>query len=163
MIWNYIKKNAKIFAVSISLPILVGLFSAFLTKGNMNIYGEIVKPPLAPPALLFPIVWTLLYALMGISSAIIYADGNRLPEAKRRALSTYLISLLVNFSWSIIFFNVKEFFIALITLVFLLYLIIKTIIEYRRISPLAAYLQIPYALWVAFAGYLNFAIVLLNK
>ena len=163
MLWHYIKKNAKIFAVSITLPILVGLFSAFLTKENMNIYREIIKPPLAPPALVFPIVWTILYALMGVSSGIIYADGYRLPEVKGRALSTYLLSLLVNFSWSLIFFNVKEFFIALLVLVFLLYLIIKTIIDYRHISPIAAYLQIPYALWVAFAGYLNFAIVLLNK
>ena len=160
--WKYLKRNYKTFIVAIAIPLLVGLLSAFFTRGDMQIYSDIVKPPLAPPALIFPIVWTVLYILMGISSGIIYTYKDAMPVEVRRALNVYASSLVVNFAWSVVFFKIRAFFLAFIVLLFLLYLIIRTIIEYRKISPLAAYLQIPYAIWVAFAGYLNLAIVFLN-
>ena len=99
---------------------------------------------------------------MGISAAMIYTDKNSKKKEKKEALVPYASSLIVNFAWSIIFFNFRAFFVAFIWLLLLLYLIIKTVIEYKKINPLSAYLQIPYAIWVSFAGYLNLGIWLLN-
>lgn len=155
--WQKIKP----YAISILIPLAVGGLAAFLTRDSMDIYAEIVKPPLAPPGILFPIVWTLLYILMGVSAAMVYTADAPDPQ-KERALSVYAISLVLNFTWSIIFFRFRVYLFAFVWLLALLFSIVKTIRLYRPISAPAAYLQIPYALWVAFAGYLNFAIYLLN-
>ncbi len=152
----------KPYIISILIALAVGGASALLTMGNMNIYSEIRTPPLSPPSILFPIVWTILYILMGVSAAMIYTDKNSKEKEKKEALVPYASSLIVNFAWSIIFFNFRAFFVSFIWLVLLLYLIIKTITEYIKINSLAAYLQIPYAIWVGFAGYLNLGIWLLN-
>lgn len=156
-------KKIKPFIISIAIALSVGIVSALLTRENMSIYSEIKVPPLAPPTILFPIVWTVLYVLMGVSSAIVYNKRYEMPEAVKNALNVYKISLFFNFSWSIIFFNAREFVAALVCIIFLLISIIKTITAYRKISTLAAYLQIPYLVWVAFATYLNAAIVVLNR
>lgn len=158
-----IKKNkVASYAISIGIALAVGGASALLTMGNMDIYGELRQPPLAPPAILFPIVWTVLYVLMGISAAMIYTD-ERAPKAERSAaLMPYGASLFVNFFWSILFFNLRAFLPAFVWLVLLEFLVVMTIISYRKINTGAALLQIPYAIWVAFAGYLNFAIWMLN-
>lgn len=155
-------KKIKPYAISILISVGVGALSALITRGNMDLYDEIRTPPLAPPSILFPIVWTVLYILMGISAAMIYL--NRTSDFKKRtaALATYASSLVVNFAWSIIFFNFKAYFFAFIWLLLLLYLVIKTIVQYRGIDKIAAYLQIPYAIWVTFAGYLSFGIWILN-
>ncbi len=155
-------KKIKPYAISILISLGVGGLSAFLTRNNMDLYGEIKTPPLSPPSILFPIVWTVLYILMGISAAMIHL--NRSSDFKKRtaALATYASSLVVNFAWSIIFFNFKAYFFAFIWLLLLLYLVVKTILQYREIDKVAAYLQIPYALWVTFAGYLTFGIWILN-
>ena len=152
----------KTYIVSILIALGVGGLSALLTIGNMNLYEETVTPVLSPPSILFPIVWTVLYTLMGISAAMIF-NTSKAPATKRaEALYTYLISLAVNFFWSIIFFNLRMYFLAFIWLVLLWVLILKTILEYRQINKSAAYLQIPYLIWVTFAGYLTFAIFMLN-
>lgn len=156
------KSNIIIFAVAIIIPLATGGLSALLTRENMDIYNEINTPPLSPPSFLFPVVWTVLYILMGLSSAIIYLKKNENRGLSENGLLYYLASLVFNFIWSIIFFNFRLYLFAFIWLLFLLALIILTIISYRRLSPVAAYLQLPYALWVFFAGYLNFAIMLLN-
>ena len=129
---------------------------------SMSLYDEVIQPPLAPPAILFPIVWTALYVLMGISAAMIYSSEMTPKSERTAALMPYGASLFVNFFWPILFFNLKAFLPAFIWLVLLEFLVVMTMISYRRIDPKAAYLQIPYALWVAFAGYLNLAIYLLN-
>lgn len=157
------KSKIKPYIVSILIALAVGGLSALLTRGSMDIYNDIIKPPLAPPSILFPIVWTILYILMGISAAMIYTTEYADDEEKRTALKTYGASLAVNFLWSLVFFNLRMFLTAFAVLLLLLFLILKTISEYKKINPLAAYLQIPYALWVAFAGYLNIAIWFLNK
>ena len=157
------KKKLQSFIISIVIPLSVGIISALLTQGNMNIYEEVVTPPLSPPSFLFPIVWTVLYILMGISAALIYTDNNALKRIKDRALYTYAASLFVNFFWSIIFFNMRAFLFAFIWLLLLLFLIISTITQYKKINQKATYLQIPYAVWVAFAGYLNFGIWFLSR
>lgn len=157
--WNKIKH----YVISVAIALGVGGISAILTSGNMDIYSRIEQPPLAPPAILFPIVWTILYVLMGISAAMVYKEKDKKPEEVRNALTVYGISLFFNFFWSIIFFNMQAYLFAFIWLVALWVLILLTIIKYYRIKPIAAYLQIPYLLWVTFAGYLNFAIFILNK
>ena len=157
--------NIKIkpYIISILISLAVGGLSALLTRGSMDIYSTMITPPLAPPAILFPIVWTILYILMGISAAMVYTEST-VPFAQRKtALYTYAASLFVNFFWSIIFFNMRAFLFAFVWLLLLLFLIIKTIMDYWKINRVAAYLQIPYAIWVAFAGYLNFGIWYLNR
>ncbi len=152
----------KTYVISIAISLGVGLFSAYVTRGGMDIYSEVNVPPLSPPSILFPIVWTLLFILMGISAAMVYNNTSASTEQKKRALKTYAISLILNFTWSIIFFNLRAFSLAFVWLILLLTFIIKTILQYKEISPLAAYLQIPYAIWVTFAGYLTLGIAVLN-
>ena len=160
--WKKIKPYILPFAVAIAIPLAVGLLAAFLTKDNMDIYGKISNPPLSPPAVVFPIVWTILYVLMGVSSGMVFIKREESPEVAKQAFYYYALSLVANFLWSIIFFNLGAFLFALVCLIALLYFIIRTIVAYKGISPIAAYLQIPYALWVTFAGYLNCGIFLLN-
>lgn len=152
----------KTYIISIAIALGVGAFSAILTMGNMDIFDEIKKPPLTPPGFLFPIVWTALYILMGISAARIYELKATNKNKVTDALSYYASSLAVNFSWSIIFFNFRLFLLAFIWIILLLFLIIKTVLEYRKLDTIAAYLQIPYIMWVSFATYLTFGIYLLN-
>ena len=128
----------------------------------MDVYEELSTPPLSPPGFLFPVVWTILYILMGISSTMIYIDREKNPESAKKGLIWYGVSLIINLSWSIIFFNLQAAFFALLLLVALLYTIIRTILEYRKVNKISAYLQLPYAIWVIFAGYLNAGIWLLN-
>jgi tryptophan-rich sensory protein len=153
----------KPYIISIAIALGVGALSAFFTRNNMNLYEEIITPPLSPPSILFPIVWTVLYILMGISAAMIYTDTFSSPREKRSALYTYALSLIVNFFWSIIFFNMRAFLFAFLWLLLLLFLIVRTIMKYYKINSTAAYLQIPYLVWVSFAGYLTAAIWILNR
>ena len=157
------KQKLRPYIISVAVSVGVGLFSALLTRGNMDIYKEVVTPPLSPPSFLFPVVWSVLYILMGISAAMIYTDSIASERQKDRALYTYAASLVVNFFWSIIFFNMRAFLFSFLWLLLLLYLIISTILQYRKINQTAAYLQIPYAVWVTFAGYLNLTIWILNR
>ena len=156
-------KKIKPFLIGIAIPLAVGGASALLSGSGRDFYESITQPPLSPPSLLFPIVWSILYVLMGISATLVYLDRTRDPRAARDALSTYAASLVVNFFWSIFFFRLRLFLFSFVWLLLLLVLILRTILLYRRVCPIAAYLQIPYALWVAFAGYLNIAIYLLNR
>ena len=157
------KKEIKTYATSIAAALAVGGLSALFTAGNMDIYSRIVQPPFAPPSVLFPIVWTLLYVLMGVGAAMIYLKKEENPEAVRNALVTYAVSLFLNFFWSIIFFNMQNFLFAFVWIILLWISILATILQYRKINPLAAALQIPYLLWVTFAAYLNLVIFILNK
>jgi tryptophan-rich sensory protein len=157
-----IKKRVWTYVISIAVALGVGGLSALLTMGNMDLYSDLRQPPLAPPAILFPIVWTILYILMGISAAMILTDVRVEKSERSAAMMPYAASLFVNFFWSILFFNLRAFLPAFIWLLLLEFLVLMTIFSYRKVNTGAAYLQIPYTLWVAFAGYLNFAIWLLN-
>ena len=152
-------KKAKPYLFSILLALTIGGLSALSIAKNMNIYDKINPPPLAPAGWLFPVVWTILYILMGISAAIVFTSES---DKKDDALFIYAVSLVLNFSWSIFFFNMQSFIISFIILVALWVSIILTIIKYYKINKPAAWLQLPYLLWVTFAGYLNLAIALLN-
>lgn len=157
------KTRIKRFILAILIPVAVGLLSALLTRGGMDIYSTLKTPPLSPPGWLFPIVWTILYILMGISSALVWERRRNNRINADRGLLAYGVSLFVNFFWSIFFFNLRWLFFSFLWLLLLLYLILRTIFYYKRVNPTAAYLQIPYALWVTFAGYLNLALWLLNR
>ena len=157
--WNKIKP----YIISILIALGVGGLSALLTRDNMDIYSRIVMPPLAPPGFLFPIVWTVLYTLMGISSARIYLEGKEDNKLAADALKVYALQLALNFFWSIIFFNLEAFLFAFIWILLLWVLIIIMIRKFNAIDPLAAWLQIPYFLWVTFAAYLNLTIYILNS
>ena len=149
--------------VSVLIALAVGGLSAILTKDNMDLYSRIITPPLAPPSVVFPIVWSILYILMGVSAGMIYTQKRENPVEVKNALAFYAISLFANFLWSIIFFNNSDFLKAFLWLIILWILIFVYIIKYRKIYRKAGNLQIPYLLWVAFAGYLNLSIYLLNK
>lgn len=157
------KEKAKTYIISIAAALAVGGLSALLTRNGMDLYSEITTPALSPPSVLFPIVWTVLYVLMGISAAMVFAERKSSPSESSRALTVYAANLFLNFFWSIIFFNFRAFLFSFIWLVALWAVIVLMIIKFYRVKPLSGFLQIPYLLWVTFAGYLNFAIFILNK
>ena len=154
--------KTKPYIISIFISLAIGGLSAFFTRNNMDIYSELNTPPLSPPSILFPIVWSVLFLLMGISAAMIY-NAKDPSDSKARALFVYAVSLFVNFCWSIFFFNMKLFLFSFLWLIILWILILKTILNYVKINRIAAYLQIPYLIWVTFAGYLNLGIFILNR
>lgn len=156
-------KKIKPYVISILIALAVGGLAAWLTMDSMEIYRSINQPELSPPAWLFPVVWGILYVLMGISAAFVYTDKNASPKEKASALKVYALQLIVNFFWSLIFFNLRNYLFAFIWLVLLWVLIIIMIVKFYKIRPLAGLLQIPYLLWVTFAGYLNLMIYLLNR
>lgn len=142
----------------IILPLAVGGLSAFLTKDGMETFKTVQKPPLTPPEKLFPFVWTILYLLMGIASYIILTSG----KPKIAGLILYGVQLFFNFFWSVLFFNKQLYLFSFIWLVIMWLLILAAAILFYRNTRLAGYLMIPYLLWTAFAGYLNFGVYLLN-
>lgn len=152
-------KKYKPYIISVLIALLVGAVSAFFTRNNVNIYDNINRPPLSPPMWLFPVVWSILFILMGIGSAAVYVENK---QGTRDALWIYGIQLIVNFFWSIIFFNMRAFLFAFIWLALLWVLIIWMIISFKKVNVIAAYLQIPYLLWVTFAGYLTLMTYILN-
>lgn len=155
------KINWKQLIIAILIPLAVGGLSAFLTRGSMEAFQALEQPPLSPPGWLFPVVWTILYILMGIASYLIYT-ADKPASDKFVALGLYAFQLFFNFFWSIIFFNLEKYLFALVWLIALWLLIIMTILVSRTVSKPAAWLLVPYVLWVTFAGYLNLGIYLLN-
>lgn len=147
--------------VSLAVPLAVGGLSAFLTKDGMKEFPQLRQPPLSPPMWAFPVVWSILFVMMGLASYLIYTSRGRRGE-KRSALWVYGAQLLVNFVWPILFFNWKGWLFAFFWLVLLWVMILGVTVQFYRIRPAAGLLMIPYLAWVAFAGYLNFGIYLLN-
>ncbi|MCX7657642.1 MAG: tryptophan-rich sensory protein [Oscillospiraceae bacterium] len=137
-----------------------GMLAGFISGPSMKIYQIFSKPSLSPPGFLFPIVWTVLYILMAISAYIIFTSGS---EKRKSALAIFAIQLFFNFFWTVLFFNLQMYLFAFIWLAILWVLILLMIASFYRIDKTAAYLQIPYLLWVSFAGYLNFMVWVLNK
>ena len=139
------------------LPIVGGVLVGLIISGYMN-YGDIIKPPLSPPSYIFPIVWTILYILMGISYFIATKD----KENDKELNQIYILQLLVNFFWPIIFFILKMYFTAFFWIILLLILVISMIKELLKNNKISGCLQIPYLIWLLFATYLNIGIFLLN-
>lgn len=152
-------KNTKALLISLLVSLGVGALSGFLTKNSVKVYSQLNLSSLAPPSWVFPVVWTILFVLMGISAYIIYMSKS--PYTKG-ALAVYFLQLAVNFIWPLIFFSAQAYLFALIWLIFLWLLVILMIKMFYKISPAAAILQIPYLIWLTFAAYLNLMVVILN-
>ena len=156
------KQSWKPYAFWILLAEGVGALSGWLTREGTKVYNEtILQPPLSPPGIVFPIVWAVLYALMGIGAARVYLSPA--SGARSRGLLLFLIQLAFNFLWSIVFFNLQAFGFAFVWLVALWLLIAWMTVTFYQVDKTAALLQIPYLLWVAFAGYLNLGVWMLNR
>lgn len=151
----------KIYGAWVLLAEAVGGLSGWLTREGSQRYSQtILQPPLSPPAIVFPIVWGILFLLMGIGAARIYLTSP--SPARSRSLLIFLIQLSFNFFWSIIFFNFQAFGFSLVWLLLLWGLILAMIASFRPVDPAAAWLQVPYLIWVTFAAYLNFGVWILN-
>lgn len=156
------KINKRLLLICIAIPLSVGIVAGLLTKNSVEVFAILEKPPLAPPAWLFPVVWTILYILMGISSYIILtSDASR--EKIEDAIKIYIYQLIVNFLWPTFFFNFQWYLFSFVWLVLLWILVFIMIRKFYDISKAAAYLNVPYIIWLTFAGYLNAGIWLLNR
>lgn len=143
---------------ALAIPLAVGALSAALTGDAMRSFSEMAQPPLSPPGWLFPIVWTILYLLMGAASYLIVTSS----QETDLALVLYAAQLLFNFLWSIWFFGLHWYLFAFFWLIALWILIFSTIKVFAGVSKNAALLLVPYLLWTTFAGYLNLGVYLLN-
>ena len=155
------KSKTKVYGISIAISLVIGGLSALFTMMGMENYRLADKPALTPPEIVFPIVWTILYTLMGISAARVWIASE--DKGSNGGLMLYAIQLVVNFFWSIIFFTLQAYGFAFFWLLFLWLLVLLMIISFSKTDKLAAYLQVPYLLWLTFAGYLNFMVWMLNK
>lgn len=144
----------------IIITILIGVIPSIFVFKSMSIYSTLNKPPLSPPSFIFPIVWSILYILMGIS---FYKVMNSETKYKDEAKLIYYIQLIANALWTPIFFGFRKYFLAFTWLLILLVFVIFMVTIFYRINKKSAYLQIPYLIWLLFALYLNFGIFVLNS
>ncbi len=156
------KKSAwKTYVFWILLSETVGALSGLLSREGMQIYdATAIKPPFTPPMWVFPVVWSILFALMGIGAARIWLAQD--SPARSRGLNLFVAQLIVNFFWSLIFFNLQAYGVALVWLILLFVLVAWMMLVFYQVDPTAAYLQIPYLLWLAFAGVLTAFVYVLN-
>lgn len=148
----------KIYAKSILIPVLVGGLVGLITSGSID-YNSLEKPFFSPPSIVFPIVWTILYTLMGISYGIL--KSNSLVDSETNFI--YYFQLFVNALWSIFFFVFKWRLFAFFWILLLIILVIAMIVKFYSKHKLSGLLQIPYLLWLLFATYLNLFVYLLNR
>jgi len=148
----------KIYLKSILIPLILGGLVGFFISDSMD-YDMLVKPALAPPAFIFPIVWTILYTLMGVSYGIL--KSNSLLDGNTKFL--YYLQLVVNLLWPIFFFVFKWRFFSFVWIIILVLLVIAMISEFYSKNKTAGLLQLPYLLWLLFATYLNLSTYLLNR
>ena len=153
------RSKIKTYAISIAAALAVGGLSALLTGDSMEKYKALNQPPLAPPGWVFPIVWTILFVLMGVGAAMVFLSDS---SSKKKPIAIYGLQLLVNFFWTILFFLLEARLFAFFWLLLLLGLAIWMAVSFARVNKTAGLLQIPYILWLLFAGYLNLAVYLLN-
>ena len=146
--------------ISLLIPLVGGFLSGLLSMSGIKEFDSLVKPLLSPPGFIFPIVWTILYVLMGISSYIIYNENDYQSSC---CLKIYAINLFVNFLWSPIFFGLNLRLFSFIWIIILDIVIIYMIICFYKVNKKAALLQIPYLIWSLFATYLNLAYYILNR
>lgn len=152
----------KPYIMSVLIALAVGGLSALLSMNGMELYeATITKPALTPPGWVFSVVWTILYVLMGISAVRVWLTKDSV--ARSRGLNLYVAQLIVNFFWSLIFFNAQAFGFAVIWLLLLWVLVFLMIRQFYKVDRLAALLQIPYLIWLTFAAYLNIGVWILNR
>ena len=147
--------------IFLAIPFLVTSIATLNTSAGDS-YSSFNNPAFAPPAIVFPIVWTILYLLMGISSYLIYSTTTTNNAKKFKALTVYGVQLILNAIWPFIFFNLQMFLLAYILILIMIALVIYMIYLFYDISKVSAYLQLPYLIWLGFASILNLAIFMLN-
>lgn len=155
------KLQPKKLAVCLAVPLAVGGLAALLSRSGMADFALLRKPPLTPPAWVFPVVWTALYLMMGLASYLVW-ESYAPREHVAAALTVYACQLSVNFLWPILFFTLKLYLFAFFWLVALWLLVLAAFAFFRKLQKTAGLLMLPYLLWVTFAGYLNFGVYLLN-
>lgn len=153
------KKDSFIALVFIVGIEAIGFLSSVIAGDIPAEYALLVKPALSPPDWVFGVVWTLLYAMMGFAAFLVYRENT---IASEKAMTYFIIQLALNFSWSIIFFRFKAFWLAFIIIVLMDIIVAYTISLFSKIRKTSAILMIPYLVWILFASYLNFAIATLN-
>ena len=158
---NQNKISIKYLLLFIGIALLAGVIGAFL-GGDMKDFEAVAKPSFSPPGFLFPIVWTILYILMGISSYLVCVNKTD-KKFVDKACKLYYLQLIVNVLWTPIFFRFKLYFLAFIWVLLLIFLVIYMIVKFYKIKPVAGLLQVPYLLWLIFASILNFSIFMMNK
>ncbi len=151
--------NLKKLLIALAIPLAVGGLSAFASGSFAEKYAVMNKPPLSPPGWVFPIVWTLLYLMMGYASYLVQATGGR--DAKD-AMSAYYVQLVLNFLWSIIFFRGQLYTLAIFELILLIAVVIIMVIRFSHVDERAGYLTLPYLIWLCYALYLNIGVAILN-
>lgn len=155
------KSGWKVYGISILLAVGGGGLSGWLTRDGAQLYAQtILRPPFSPPGVVFPVAWSILYLLMGISAARIYGKPD--SEMRLYALKTYGWQLLFNWMWSIWFFSFQWYGFAFLWLLMLLVQVAWMIAAFRVLDRRAAWLQIPYLGWLFFAAYLNLGVLVLN-
>ena len=156
------KKEFSIWGLLISIGIaeLVGVFSALLSGNMSEGYTDMTQPPLSPPAIVFPIAWIILYALMGTAAYLVYVKPD--SETRSRGLTLYALQLAVNFSWSIVFFRFMVLSVAYAIIALLCVLVVLCAENFGKESKLAGWLMLPYIIWLFFALYLNAGVGVLN-
>lgn len=145
----------------LAIPLAVGVLGAIIKSCGMEAFGSLNKPPLTPPAITFPIVWTILYLLMGVS-LYLTLGAEPMPDEKKRAYWLFGIQLALNLLWTALFFGFSLHLIAFIELIALLGISIAMTVVMLRLRASAGFLQMPYLIWLIYAGYLNMGITLLN-
>lgn len=154
------KRKWPVYAVAIAIAEAVGGLAGYLTREGIQNFQNVAQSALTPPAIVFPVVWTILYALMGISSARIWLSEDS-PQ-RTGGLSVYLFQLIFNFFWSIFFFNMEAYGFSFLWILGLWILIVRMVRSFSKVDKPAAWLQIPYLLWVSFAAYLNYQVWQMN-
>ena len=152
------KFDVKKYVISVAIPLAVGGLSA-LVSGGASGFADIVKPPLTPPGWVFPVVWTVLYILMGSAFYLVWTADKGIKDI---AFFLYFLQLAMNFLWPVFFFRLQNYGLAFFWLLALLAAVILTAFSFKPFDIRAFYLMIPYIVWVAFAGYINFGVLILN-
>ena len=156
------KKKFWLLVECVLLPLFVGGLSGVLIREGVKGYADMPKPPLSPPAIVFPIVWGILYLLMGIGSYLVLTSGGTKEEIKK-ATSVYIWQLLANFLWPTFFFNFQWYLFSFFWLLLLWVLVLVMLVRFNCVSKVATYLNIPYLIWLTFAAYLNLGVYLMSR
>ena len=156
------KVNVLALFFSILIAELTGLLSALLSGNIRSGYESFTQPPLSPPAILFPIVWVILYAMMGIASYLVWDSVRGTSDERIEALKFYVAQLIINFMWSIFFFRFEAYWFSVAIIIILDILVIATTLKFKKINRLSYWLMLPYIAWLLFATYLNIGVAVLN-
>lgn len=155
-------KSIFIFVLFLALPLLAGKISALMAGDIAGSYAMLNQPPFSPPGEVFPLVWGVLFLLMGISSWLVYRKALAQKQSPQYYLRPYAVQLILNICWSPLFFGLQAYWAGAVLALLLLIVVVAMIVRFNQISRPAAWLQVPYLLWSAFAVYISFGVAVLS-